>query len=122
MLKLASLLALPLAFAAAGLGVGASAEAAVAKPITCELRLANAGGAPALMAVAKADAAIAASYQLDFNAVSAGSNAVTSEGDDVALAAGETVLNTATFSPGAKYVAKLTVSWAGGSTSCAAKS
>jgi len=122
MLKIASLLALPLAFAAAGLGSGtASAAAAAPKPIVCELRVATAGAARELTAVAKAGAPIAASYQMDLSAVTAGGTANTSQGDDVTLAAGETVLGTTAIGPGGKFNAKLTVTWAGGATSCAAK-
>ena len=122
MLKLASLIALPLAFAAAGLGSGAaSAAAAAPKPVVCELRMVANGSARELTAVAKAGAPIAASYQLDMNAVTAGGTAATSQGDDVDLAAGETVLSTTSMGPGAKFNAKLTVTWAGGAASCVAK-
>lgn len=122
MLKLASFIALPLAFAAAGLGSSsASAAAAAPKPVVCELRLVATGAARELTAVAKAGAPIAASYQLDMNAVTSGGSATTSQGDDVTLAAGETVLSTSSMGPGAKFNAKLTVTWAGGATSCAVK-
>ncbi len=122
MLKLASFIALPLAFAAAGLGSGAASAATTApKPIVCELRMVANGAARELTAVAKAGAPIAASYQLDMNAVTAGGTAATSQGDDITLAAGETVLSTTSMGPGAKFNAKLTVTWAGGATSCAAR-
>ena len=117
MLKRSTWIALPLAFTAAGLGAS-GASAASAKPVACEIRVSDAGAGRQLTAVASAASAISASYQLDMNAASAGGNANTSQGDDVSLAPGETVLSTTTVGPGAKYTAKLTVTWTGGSTSC----
>ncbi len=122
MLKIASLIALPLAFVAAGLGSGAASAAASApKPVVCELRVASVAGGRELTAVAKAGAPIAASYQIDMSAVTAGGTAQTSQGDDVELAAGETVLATTAIGPGGKFNAKLTVTYAGGAASCVAK-
>ena len=112
-------LALPLALAA--VGSSPAVHAAAPKPVTCELRVVNAGGTMQMAAVAKATAAMPAAYQLAFTAVSAMGNDVTSEGDELMLAQGETVLATTSFDRGARYNAKLTVAYAGGSTSCAAK-
>jgi hypothetical protein len=119
MLKRSLLGLLPLALAAAGIS---AAPAQAAKPVSCELRMADAGGARQLTAVATAGAPIAAAYQLDMSAVSAGGTANTSQGDDVTLAAGQTVLSTTSINAGAKVTARLTLTWAGGSTSCQARS
>jgi hypothetical protein len=101
------------ALALAAFGLGAPSAEAGGKAVTCEIR-ANGGQ---LVAVAKTASAIAASYQMDLSVASAAGTSQTSQGDDVTLAAGETVLNTTSIA-GGKYAAKLTLTWAGGATSC----
>ena len=119
MSKHAAWIALPLALAAAGLGAGSSAAYAGAKPVTCEIRVADAGGARTLTAIATSSAAVAGSYQFDLSANTGGGTADSSQGDDVSLAAGETMLSSTSLNAGSKFTAKLTVTWPGGSTTCA---
>ena len=90
----------------------------VATAVSCEIRLASFGGSRELTAVATSSALIASSYQFDVTAVSAGGKAVTSQGNDMTLAAGETVLGTANIGATSHFTATLNLSWAGGSTSC----
>ena len=120
MFKSPAYLVLPLALAAAGLGAGSSPAAAKA-PVTCDIRITETGGTRELSAVVMAASAITGSYQFDLSSVSAAGNADTSQGDDMTAAAGETILSTTSVSPGGKFNAKLTVTWAGGSASCAKK-
>ena len=122
MSKHRSRIALSFALAAAGFGACTLGAAQASAPVSCEIRVAAAGGARELSAVVKAAAPVAGSYQFDLNAVSAGGNANTSQGDDVSLAAGETVVSTTSVNAGSKYTAKLTVTWPGGSTSCVSRS
>ena len=118
MFKSSAYLVLPLALAAAGFSAG---SASAKTPVSCDIRVTDNGGARELSAVVMSAAAVAGTYQFDLNSVSAAGNAVTSQGDDMTAAAGETVLSTASINAGGKFAAKLTVTWPGGSTSCAKK-
>jgi hypothetical protein len=109
--------ALPLAVAALA-ATASGALAASAKPVSCEIRLASSGVTRELTAVATSSTPIASSYQFDVTAVSAGGKAVTSQGNDMTLAAGQTVLGTANIGAASHFTATLTLSWASGSTIC----
>ena len=116
MSKLLTLIApLALALAAAGT-LGAAPAEAGAKPVTCDIRVTSSGGMVDLEPVLISTKPLAGSYEFNVDASSAGGTSTTSQGDDFSAGAGETSLGTVSIA--GKYTASLTVSWAGGSTSC----
>jgi hypothetical protein len=97
-----------------GAGPGAS------QPIRCEIHVKEHGHSVALQGVAFAKTAVEGSYQLRVTkSGGAGSSDINQSGDFTAAPGEPSTLGTVTLgTDGGAYVAKLTVTWQGGSTEC----
>jgi hypothetical protein len=97
-------------------------SASAAAPVRCELSTASAGGGLILSALARSGIATAGSYHLVVvKSGAAGGSDIEQSGDFSLAPGGQSTLSSVSLGleRGASYQAQLTVSWSGGTVSCA---